>query len=312
VIAAVAFLVLRNDSGPDRLGAREAPLAPASGALFGAWMDRGTEGTAAFQRMVLDREAQLGRQFDIANHFYPFFTQFPRERETWDLSLGRTPMISWNGTSTAAINRGEHDDLIRSRARGVADLDGDVFVRWFWEMDGDSSLDEAGSPSEYIAAWKRIRAIFRAEHATNAVWAWCPNAWGFERDIAAQWYPGDDEVDWVCADGYNWAPALKDAEWRDWKSIYADAHAFAVAHDKPLMAGEWGALERDDGEKAAWYEDARAAIKTMPNIAAIVAFDERRHRDDVNHWFNWTVDSSESTLLAYVAWARDPYFSTRP
>ena len=57
--------------------------------------------------------------------------------------------------------------------------------------------------------------IFDAEGATNVTWAWCGTAWGMKTPDSAtstagsayQYYPGDDVIDWVCADGFNWARA---------------------------------------------------------------------------------------------------------
>ncbi len=297
---------------PSTASARNGRLVPATGALFGAWIDRDATTSDSYKAMYLGREAEIGRRFDTVNHFYPFFADFPTWKETWDIQLGRIPMISWNGTNTAAIARGDHDALILDRANGVRDLGVDVFMRWFWEMDGGESAAIAISPSNYIAAWNRIRDIFTFVGATNAVWVWCPTSWGFEQGHALPWYPGDSKVDWICADGYNWAPGIAGAEWRAWEDIYRESHDFAVARGKPLMAGEWGALERNTGEKAAWYDAARNTIKTsMPNIAAIVAFDERRWRVDQNKFFDWEIDSSKTSFQAFQRWGRDSYFRTR-
>jgi hypothetical protein len=50
----------------------------------------------------------------------------------------------------------------------------------------------------------------------NAAWVWCPTANGFADGQAAAFYPGNNEVDWICADAY---PAA-------WPS----ANPFAVGH----------------------------------------------------------------------------------
>jgi carbon monoxide dehydrogenase subunit G len=303
LISSVAGAVGISRSEPAS-AARGGRLVPANGALFGAWMLRDTNTSDATKAMVLNREAQMGRRFDTINRFYTWGATFPTWAETWDVQMGRTPMISWNGTTLTTVTGGTQDAMIRTRARAVAALGVDVFIRWDWEMDAGG-----GTPAQFIAAWKRIRSLFNAEGATNVAWVWCPTAWGFEQGYAQQWYPGDAEVDWMCSDGYNWAPTMPDSTWRMWEPIYRDSHDFAVAHNKPLMAGEWGAIERNAGEKAAWYNDARQAIKSMPNIAAIIAFDERRYRTDINAWMDWRVDSTASSLAAYTAWAADPYYN---
>ena len=42
----------------------------------------------------------------------------------------------------------------------------------------------------------------RREGATNVGWVWCPLATGFTDGRAQKYYPGDDQVDWLCADVY--------------------------------------------------------------------------------------------------------------
>ena len=60
-----------------------------------------------------------------------------------------------------------------------------------------------GSGRDFVAAWDHIRAIFAAVGVKNAAWVWCPTANGFNPDgRAAAFYPGDNKVDWICADAY--------------------------------------------------------------------------------------------------------------
>jgi hypothetical protein len=49
----------------------------------------------------------------------------------------------------------------------------------------------------------------------------------------------------------------------------------------------------------------------MPQFAAVVAFDEKKWHDDEKLWFNWRVDSTEKSLMAFQRWGRDPFFRTR-
>ncbi|HEV7535162.1 MAG TPA: glycosyl hydrolase, partial [Acidimicrobiia bacterium] len=179
------------------------PGAPAQGALFGVHTKTG--GSESAQKSgVADLEAKLGRKVAIDHYYRPWTTPFPTTREQWDFANGRIPMISWAKTYADQIAYGFQDDLIRQRADAIAALAQPLLIRWFWEMDGDKNLQYSESPGLYIAAWQRIVSIFRAEGATNVGWVWCPNASGFSDGSAQQYYPGDDWVDWTCADGYDW------------------------------------------------------------------------------------------------------------
>src|SRR5919201_465436 len=108
-------------------------------------------------------------------------------------------------------------------------------------------------PSKFIAAWQRIRRIFDAAGAQNAVWVWCPNAtnnpdvsWNSWRN----YYPGDKFVDWVGLDGYNWGTTQSWSRWQSFadivRPIYRD-----YGRKKPIMIAETASAETG-GDKAAW------------------------------------------------------------
>ena len=285
-----------------------APAGPA-GALFGAYV-QGESHTPARQMAAVERrERDIGRRLAIDHHFYPWEKEFPTVREEADLAAGRIPMISWNGTLNLGIDLGLQDDLIKTRAAAVKALPGKVFIRWMWEMDGRKKADDTRHPALYVAAWRRIHDVFAAEGVTNVQWVWCPNATAFrsgdERNAPA-YYPGDEYVDWICADGYNWAPGRQGDQWRSFASIYGPFYAWGMARGKPLMVGEFGAQERAPGEKASWLTEAREALKTeFPGIKAVVYF-------DANKDYDWRVTSSPETLAAFRDMANDPWFTPDP
>ena len=289
--------------------ATPAPTGP-PGALFGAYVQAPGDDHAVQMAAVEQREHDIGRRLAIDHHFYPWDKEFPTAREKADLRDGRIPMISWNGkTLNLAIGLGQHDELIRTRAHAVKALGGKVLIRWMWEMDGRQKAEHTTHPALYIAAWRHIHDVFADEGATNVQWVWCPNATAFrtedERNAPA-YYPGDDYVDWICADGYNWAPGRKNDQWRSFASIYQDFYDWGLARGKPLMVGEYGAQERNPGEKARWLTEAREALKTkFPGIKAVVYFDADKHHD-------WRVTTSPETLAAFRDMANDPWFNPDP
>lgn len=282
------------------------PLVPSSGALFGAYVQP-KQWTKASQKAAVNQlENDMGRTLDISNHYYPWETPFPVWRESWDIASGRIPMISWDGTYTSDIIDGSQDDLIKARADAVKALGHKVFIRFFWEMDGVKKAPLVGSPSDFIAAWRRIHAFFERRGATNAVWVWCPNAWGFENGEAPKYYPGDDVVDWICADGYNWSPGRPWEEWRPFAQIFAAFYDWGLAKgSKPMMVGETGAQEAAKaGKKADWIYYARTRLKdTLPWIGAFVYFDAKDSYD-------WRVTTSTSAYNAFLRMGRDAYFNT--
>jgi hypothetical protein len=282
-----------------------APVQPATGVLLGASTSPEIRSLAAEKSAVEELEQQIGRTLDINHNFYTWDEPFPSETERWDLQAGRIPMISWNGrgVTTRAIASGAYDDMIRQRARQTKALGQPLLIRWFWEMDGRKKAEFAGTPEEYVAAWRHIVSTFREEDADNVRWVWCPNASAFNDGEAQEFYPGDDFVDWTCADGYNWAPGRAGDEWESFKDIFGGFYSWAALHNKPIMVGEFGVQERKPGEKAQWISEARAAIKTdFPLLRAIVYFSS-------NADYDWRLTTSDSALAAFRQMANDPHFN---
>ena len=288
-------------------GRTPGPLAPTEGVLFGAHVQ--TPSGAHPYQAVTDLEAKLGRAFAIDHYYHPFDELFPDGREAWDVVGGRIPMISWGKAATSEINSGRHDDLVRTRARSIRDLGQPVLLRWFWEMGGNRNLGHAGSGPDYIAAWNRLRSIFAEEGASNAVWVWCPDASDFANGVAQAFYPGDEAVDWTCADGYNFRhPGRRSTVPRSFEATFASFYAWAVERPKPMMIGEYGVLEDGPGDKAAWMDAARETLKSrFPAVAALVYFHSLRERDGFT--YDWRMDTSESSLAAFRSMGADPWFN---
>ena len=283
---------------------REALLAPARGAHWGAHHKVSNSAPAGDQQAAIKAfEAAVGRTLGIDMWYEPWGNSFPDWREEWDLAGGRIPMISWGKTKTTDITAGKHDAYIRARADGLKALGQPVFLRWFWEMDGTRNADVAVSPSAYIAAWRYLRGIFDERGVTNVAWVWCPNASGFEDGSAQRFYPGDDFVDWVCADGYNWYPS----DGRDYQSFedkFVAFHDWTVARGKPAIVGEYGSQEMEEGRRAVWFDQARESLKTrLSGIFAVVYF--HSYSSD----YDWQLLSEPDALAAFAAMGADPYFN---
>jgi hypothetical protein len=283
---------------------RSAPLAPASGALFGVHFQVDNNAPAADQQSaILGFESALGRTMAIDHHYDPWGDVFPTWRDTFDLAGGRIPMISWGKVLTTDVTAGRYDTYIADRADGVRGLGQPVFIRWMWEMDGNAKASYVVSPADYIAAWKHIRAIFAARGATNAVWVWCPNASAFGTGEAQTYYPGDDQVDWVCADGYNWYPD-SGRSYESFESKFTAFNDWAVSRGKPAMAGEYASQEMETGRRAQWINDARTALETrLTGILAVNWF----HALTSTH--DWRLTPEPDAFEAFRQMGFDPFFN---
>lgn len=289
----------------------EPAVAVVAGAYLGAYVQPDGWSKAEVKEAITRLESNLGRRLDVSHLFYAWDGNFPNWKERWDLRKGRIPMISWRGTSLDAVLDGSHDELIRSRADRLGNLDGPVLLRWFAEMDAVVWEREIGSPERFIRAWRYVHALVAERGATNVEWVWCPNAYAFDTGEAESFYPGDAYVDWICADGYNWAPERDGAAWASFESIFSSFYAWAAERGKPLMVGETGVLERDPREKAAWLSAIGATLETSyPAIEALVYFDSEATSNQ-GGWFDWRVDTSGSSFEAFKSLAAAAYFNVR-
>jgi len=274
------------------------PLVPASGFYVGAYTKHADGyGQDREQQATSDLETRLGRRLHIDHHYYAWNDAFPSWREQWDIASDRIPMISWNGESTDAIAKGTYDGMISSRAQAVAMLNTPVFIRWFWEMDGTKKSGFVASPASYQKAWRHIHDIFVAAGATNVAWVWCPNASAFDDGEAMQYYPGGAYVDWVCADGYNFAPNRPGDSWDSFGQIFNGFYTAGTRLGKPLMVGEFGVLERGANEKAAWFRAAHDWIAAHPAIAAAVYFNADSTNNGIS--YNWRVDTAPPSFEGF-------------
>lgn len=245
---------------------------------------------------------------------YPDFQQLVADEA---VAVGAIPQLTWQPKYTAGGNQadfalttiadGTHDSYITGYADSVASWNKRIYIRLAHEMNGDWYPWSPGlygnTAADYVAAWRHIHAIFAARGATNVRWVWCPNSDGANNYLLPELYPGDDYVDWVGLDGYNWGDTRP---WSSWSSLYSIFRANYVSlitmTEKPIMIGETASAE-SGGDKAAWIRQGFLEdLPTLcPRIAWVQWFDILKEAD-------WRIDSSRTTLDAYRDVATSPLY----
>jgi glycosyl hydrolase family 26 len=291
-------------------GVAPSSLAPSYGALFGAWVQP-TNGDGytvdGEEAAIVALERAIGRKLAVDQLYVSWAAPMPVAVARWDLGQGIIPMISWAGARTDLIAAGAYDSMIRASALQLKALHRPVLLRWFAEMNLST---DALSPASFVAAWRHIRSIFSSVGANNVRWVWCPSASLFGTTGAQAYYPGSSYVDWVGADGYNWAPERPDSSWRSFGQIFSSFYRWGLSTRKPLLVGEYGVVEGGPGAKAAWFMQADHELRTQfPAIRAVVYFDSDHKA--FGRYFNWRVTTSSSALAAFRAFADDRYFRAR-
>lgn len=244
---------------------------------------------------------------------YYFWNQvWPTADDAWTRDAGRIPYISWNATRTdgtsarwADIASGVYDTAIQARAADLIAFGGPVIFSFHHEPDGD---DAAGTPADFVAAFRHVRSVFEDAGVTNVLYAWTMTAWSFRSAQAASYYPGDDAVDVIAADGYNWytCPGVS-GPWRSFTNIFAPFHTFGEQHGKPMIVAEWGGREDPaaPGRKATWIDESSTQLKEWPDVVGVIYYDADK---GCARW----VDTSASSLASFTAMAADPYFNPPP
>jgi len=275
-------------------------------------------------------EAAIGRKLAIDND-HQDWTEFPKtERVKWDITHGRTSMLSWRilyhennpegGCATAqAIVAGTYDAQLERQAAAAKALGVPLLVRFNYEMTSNKEntcftgfrvkLNPSVAGNEFIAAWRHVVDKFRAAGATNVKWVWAPGQGAYQQGIWRMFYPGADYVDWIGIDDYNKEDTP--ASFATDPGILA-FYAATSSMGKPLMIAETGAVSdprQNPDAQTLWLTTAHAFLKTHPAIKAFVYWNNAGTfaRENVGYGGSGYVLQGPG-LAAFRAMANDPYF----
>ena len=277
---------------------------PETGAYLGAWVKPERFSQPGRVAAVTGYEAALGRPLDIVNTYRRFDEEFRTESDRYFVKRGAVLMLSWASGDTRSITMGQHDDLIRARAREVREMRAPVLLRFRWEMDRPNLAATMWSAEDYVAAWRYVRRIFDAEGVRNASWVWCPTAEGFGGGYAPPFYPGDDAVDWICVDVYAGSELVPLARLLD------PFLRWAAQRPKPIIIGEYGVARAWGTERrVAWLRDAARVFRTNSQIKAVSYFES--DPDGNGPYQQFRLADDPGALAALRELAHDRHFRSR-
>jgi hypothetical protein len=255
------------------------PRAAADSAkLAGAFVNWGSVGR---ERTLQDWEKWLNQKPSsvIAVDFYgeetwEQFSKFNWVPGIWK-KLNPARIVVWSmpltmkGTPLADVAAGKYDIEFEGAARAIADAQPKAIIRLGWEMNLEQSNWFAkGNEADFIAAFRHVVGIFRKQ-SSSFKFDWCPG-WGPQETPADLAYPGDDVVDYIGLDVYDFK--FEGTPEERWQTFYLKApfglqwhREFAALHGKLMSYPEWGVGNFGDnpyfiGKMHEWFTENRDRI----------------------------------------------------
>jgi len=309
------------------------------GCVIGMYPENGNETLpTGDQQEINDFEKILGHKIGSVVWFPTWDDEFPTEAVQQLHNRGIIPHLTWelfwpsadpNNTRATGPNgydgfndvlTGKYDDYIDRFARDAKAVNERVLMRFLHEFNGNwyvwsgnKNGNVNGGPEKVVAVWKYVVDRFKKIGADNVKWLWVPH--GPSTDLSTEswnnvsnYWPGDEYVDWIGLDGYNFYPQdpwggvrpLRDFD-NCFRALYDSC---AVLGEQPMMIAEFGTgeFQSDNFDKAAWVTDAFSKIKTdYPRVKIFTWF-------NINKELDWRINSSPESLEAFRKAMEDPYY----
>jgi hypothetical protein len=168
----------------------------------------------------------------------------PARNVVWSVPL------TVKGTPLAEVADGLHDAEFETAAQAISKAQPRAIIRLGWEMNLLTMPWFAkGQEADYIRAFRRVVGIFR-KYSPDFKFDWCPG-WGPQDTPAAASWPGDDVVDFVGLDVYDFK--YEGSAEERWNNFYLKApfglewhRDFAAGHGKRMSYPEWGVGNNGD------------------------------------------------------------------
>lgn len=286
-------------------------LAPVAAMAFqvGAWVGGPGQYPQPTQQNVQAFQDLQGTHLDLISYFALF------DINDWNATAqyanvaknnGSTLVVTWmaNGYNAQELVNGKADNYIREYAKGVKGFGDEIWLRPLHEANGDwydwgVGKSGAGNTDANVAeAFRHIVKIFKEEGVTNVKWVWTTNAsnQGSGTTLTGN-YPGDDYVDYISIDGYNWGTCQSWSSWQTFSQVFKKAYNALANIDKPLFIAEISSSELG-GNKAEWITDMFEHFATdFSRVFAVMWFSQSKEANEGD----WALNTSQAAVDAWKA-----------
>lgn len=232
----------------------------------------------------------VGRRPELVMGFEDFFATPPVAAMAFVTYCGADPIVSWepwcwtDDRSPAVVHSlvsGALDDYLYRWADEIRDWGSTVYLRFAHEFNGHWypwSPACGTSPTEYVQAWRRLHDVFSRQGAGNVQWVWAPTV-GCSTALQ-DWYPGDEYVDVLGVDGYNWGAASPSNQWIEPEDLFGPTFGTLrdISSAKPLLVTEVGCAD-DHGRKAEWISTFVNFLSSQHDVMGFVWFEHDKETD---------------------------------
>lgn len=292
---------------------------------------------------VNERVLELQSETKINPEMIVFYLQWPEPSKPYPSivssldaiwKLGAVPCLTWEPMTVSDLGEktvpyedilsGQYDPYLIFMAREVKRWGKPLIIRFAQEMNisryhWGTSKEEFGpdSPQIYIKMFQYVVKFFKNQKVDPVLWAFCPNVDSIPNEAwnaAKKYYPGDEYVDILGMDGYNWnineeLAATRKQSWvshgRSFEQIFHPLYKElnSIHSSKPIIVFETASVSRiGDPKKSIWIQDALKVSKKW-GIKGIVWFQVKKEED-------WRIHQNDDYSYSPFIKRSEPSFQT--
>jgi hypothetical protein len=309
LLVAVICAAVSNTSGAQRIDA------PPAGKLYqGLYFDEPAAGRDPTEHDITATDVARFEETLGTKTVWVFFSnnwsesrKFPAAECDWVRGLGKVPYVRLMLRSDLEQNRaektftlasilaGKFDDDLKTWAHEARAFGSPILIEWGTEPNGSwfswNGKWNGGAiegPRRYVAAYRHIVDLTRAEGANNLQWVWHVN-WLDEPEVNwnrfENYYPGDNYCDWVALSAYGplTPRAVDGTESFRFKMRRAYPRLTKIAPGKPVVMAEVGCdIHHRRVNASEWAKDALEDLfsQRWPAVIGFCWWNESWENDD--------------------------------
>jgi hypothetical protein len=304
---------------PDPSCALSAKLVPSCGVLFGGWVT--SFGGSTLLESVNAYEAGTNTRLAIVHDYRrPGQVMSPPDvaiatRPNTYLQMNWKPAFKWADADGSNATVNANIDAMARSVKAIAPKK--LFIAVFHEPENDVSggasgctyyKGSAGTPADYRAMWRNVRARFDALGVTNVVWVMNYMGYpGWDCMVDDLW-PGNDLVDWIFFESYsNEKGSFVQQTAATYNLLTSNSNATHDYLSKPWGIGEFGSYAASSDVEHAYYDGIKQALdaNTFPKIKLLSVYDSLGTLGDNRVRYNYSSGLDLTELQHYLALAKD-------